>query len=64
MKIPRQLSMNAVNAKKNAELIDANNGRPAQSHRESLMARQETERDGCEDVEPVEQTEVKFNQII
>ena len=44
--------MSAVDAKKDAELIDANNDRPLESHRKSLMARQETERDDCEDIQP------------
>ena len=52
MKIPK-LSINAFNAKKDAELINANNARPAESHRDSLIARQETERDDCEDIVPV-----------
>ena len=54
MKIPK-LSINAFNAKKDAELINANNARPAESHRDSLIARQETERDDCEDIVPAPQ---------
>ena len=61
MKIPK-FSIDAVNANKDAELIDANNDRPADSHRESLMSQQETEHDECEDIQPANQTKVNVTQ--